>query len=100
MAERDLVRFFRAACTDSTAAADLLAARPGLVLDRLQRQEELFLAEGGTQVYAGDTALHAAAFSYRAALARRLVESGADLHARNRRGAQSTISINSWVAWA
>jgi ankyrin repeat protein len=39
-------------------------------------------------VYAGDTALHAAAFAYDSDFARRLVDSGADVRARNRRGAE------------
>jgi ankyrin repeat protein len=65
-----------------------LDRRPELALARIERAEELFLAECHAQVYAGDTALHAAAFAYDAALARKLVALGADIHARNRRGAQ------------
>jgi ankyrin repeat protein len=38
-------------------------------------------------VYAGDTALHVAAAAYRVTIARKLIDAGADLAARNRRGA-------------
>ncbi len=37
---------------------------------------------------AGDTALHIAAAAYRTDLAQRLVAAGADVRARNRRGAE------------
>jgi ankyrin repeat protein len=36
-------------------------------------------------VYAGDTALHVAAAAHRDAIARALIDAGADVHARNRR---------------
>jgi ankyrin repeat protein len=39
-------------------------------------------------IYQGDTALHAAAFAYDVELARDLVARGADIRARNRRGAE------------
>ena len=52
------------------------------------RRDEFFLAERLAQVYEGDTALHAAAFSYDAEMARHLVARGADVRARNRRGAE------------
>ena len=48
--------------------------------------EEFFLTPIRMQLYSGDTALHVAAASYDAALARKLVEAGADVRARNRRG--------------
>jgi Ankyrin repeats (many copies)/Ankyrin repeat len=47
-----------------------------------------FLAEVGRYIYAGDTALHIAAAAYSADFAGRLISAGADVHARNRRGAQ------------
>jgi hypothetical protein len=88
-AERDLIRLIRAAAADQTAVAvQLLATASDLALDRLGRGEEFFLAEGHAQLYAGDSALHAAAFSYHRQLARQLVGMGADVQARNRRGAQ------------
>lgn len=88
-AERGLVRFIRAAAAGRhAAAARLLAASPQLAADRLERDEEFFLAECHAQLYAGDSALHAAAFSYSRDLARQLVGLGADVRARNRRGAE------------
>jgi len=42
----------------------------------------------GHYVYSGDTALHIAAASYREEIARKLIAMGADVHARNRRGAE------------
>jgi Ankyrin repeats (many copies) len=79
----------RAAAADQTAvAAQLLATSPTLALDRLERGEEFFLAECHAQLYAGDSALHAAAFSYNRDLARQLVGMGSDVQAGNRRGAQ------------
>ena len=69
-------------------AAQLLAATPELAQAVVGRGEEFFLAECHAQVYAGDTALHAAAFAYDVELARALVAAGADVRARNRRGAE------------
>jgi ankyrin repeat protein len=54
----------------------------------MARRDEFFLADRLAQVYEGDTALHAAAFSYDAEMARELVRRGADVRARNRRGAE------------
>ncbi len=45
------------------------------------------MAEIGHYVYVGDTALHVAAAGYGARAARALVDAGADVAARNRRGA-------------
>jgi ankyrin repeat protein len=47
-----------------------------------------FLAAIHHYVYAGDTALHIAAAAYKRELVGSLLEWGADVHARNRRGAQ------------
>jgi Ankyrin repeats (many copies) len=66
----------------------MLDTSPALVVARIKRAEECFLDDCGAQVYEGDTLLQAASFTHNAALARRLVESGADVHARNRRGAE------------
>ena len=66
----------------------LLDATPSLVTAGVARRDEFFLAERRAQVYEGDTALHAAAFSYDAEMARELVTRGADVRARNRRGAE------------
>jgi ankyrin repeat protein len=82
------------AAGDDTRATELLAASPSLAKARVERgatrQEstEYFLDEIGHCVYAGDTALHIAAASNQPAIARALVAAGADVHAKNRRGAQ------------
>lgn len=73
---------------DGEAADQLLDAEPGLTSACIGRTAELFLEECFVQVYAGDTALHAAAFAYDVGIARRLVDSGADVRARNRRGGE------------
>jgi hypothetical protein len=73
---------------DRAVVADLLDASPSLAMARLLRSDEFFVAECHAQVYEGDTALHAAGFAYDAVLARSLVERGADVRAKNRRGAE------------
>ena len=85
----DLARLLVAiANLDHTAAVDLLSATPSLATARLARREEFFLAERLTQVYEGDTALHAAGFSYEPEMAQDLITRGAEIRARNRRGAE------------
>jgi hypothetical protein len=76
------------AAGDRTLARALLDTTPPLVTARLARGDEFFLTACRAQVYEGDTALHAAAFAYDCELARDLVARGADISARNRRGAQ------------
>lgn len=73
---------------DHRAARDLLSATPSLATARLARADEFFLAERLAQVYEGDTALHAAGFSYDSGMARDLITRGAQIRARNRRGAE------------
>jgi ankyrin repeat protein len=73
---------------DHDTARDLLDTTPALVTAGLARSDEFFLAERLAQVYQGDTALHAAAFSYDTAMARDLIGRGAAVRARNRRGAE------------
>lgn len=86
---RDLTRLMDAiAAGDQRAAVALLDASPSLVTAGLPRRDERLLAERLAQVYEGDTALHAAAFSYDVGMARELVTRGADIRARNRRGAE------------
>jgi hypothetical protein len=86
----DLVGFMRAiAAGDGTTIGRLLTDRPGLAEARLRGAEaEFFLEQRLLQVYVGDSALHVAAASYDTALAQRLVAAGADVRARNRRGAE------------
>jgi ankyrin repeat protein len=59
-----------------------------LVAARVARHEELLLPAPRVQLYEGDTALHAAAFSYDVEIAQTLAALGADVRARNRRGAE------------
>ena len=50
--------------------------------------EYYYLEEIGRYIYAGDTALHVAAAAYRTEIVQELVLKGANVRARNRRGAQ------------
>jgi hypothetical protein len=85
----DLTRLLVAiAKLDHGVAVDLLNATPSLATATLAPGEEFFLAERLAQVYEGDTALHAAGFSYDPEMARDLVTRGAGIRARNRRGAE------------
>jgi hypothetical protein len=90
-----LMRLARAiVADDAVAALRLLAASPTLAIARVevgasrQGPTGYFFAEIIHYLYAGDTALHAAAAGYRVAIARALIAAGADVQARNRRGAQ------------
>ena len=74
--------------SDHKAAMALLDATPSLATAGLARRDEFFLAERLVQVYEGDTALHAAGFSYDREMARDLIARGADIRAGNRRGAE------------
>src|SRR6267142_2372524 len=74
--------------SDHRGALRLLEATPSLATARVARRDDFFLAERLAQVYEGDTALHAAAFSYDSEMARELLTRGADVRARNRRGAE------------
>jgi hypothetical protein len=89
------MRLFRAiAAGDLAGAARLLAASPTLAIAQLeegatrQRSTDYFFTEIQHYVYAGDTALHVAAASYQPEIARALIAGGADVSAKNRRGAQ------------
>jgi ankyrin repeat protein len=82
------------AAGDVALASRLLTASPSLATAHLgqgaTRLEAIdyYLDEINHYVYAGDTALHVAAASYQRDLARALIQSGADVRTRNRRGAQ------------
>jgi hypothetical protein len=89
------MKLFRAIAAGDGATVDrLLAASPKLGNARLEHgatrgdATDFFLSDISHHVYTGDTPLHVAAASYHAGLARLLVSSGADVAARNRRGAQ------------
>ncbi len=76
------------AAGDRALARAMLDGRPVLVTAQLARRDEFFADRCRAQVYAGDTALHAAAFAYDREMAGELVARGADVRARNRRGAE------------
>jgi hypothetical protein len=88
---------------DHKTAVILLTAAPSLASAELERRDEFFLAERLAQVYAGDTALHAAGFSYDAEMARDLINRGANIRARNRRGAEplhaAVIGVPGSASW-
>jgi hypothetical protein len=85
----DLARLLVAiAAGDRTVVRASLDTAPMLATARLARRDEFFIAECHAQVYEGDTALHAAAFAYDREIAADLVARGADIRARNRRGAE------------
>jgi ankyrin repeat protein len=69
-------------------AAPALAYRPARVGASRQHPGPYFLAAISHYVYAGDTALHLAAAAHQPELAEALVALGADVQARNRRGAE------------
>lgn len=79
---------------DAALAARLLDASPDLARTRVlkgatrQDAKPHYLAGIGHYLYAGDTALHVAAAAYRHITARDLLAKGADVRARNRRGAE------------
>ncbi|HEY4611142.1 MAG TPA: ankyrin repeat domain-containing protein [Ilumatobacteraceae bacterium] len=88
-ANRDLIALMRAmGCGRGDTVVQALSADPHLAKARLDRGDELFVPECHAQVYAGDTLLHAAAFTYDVETARAFVSAGADVHAKNRRGAE------------
>jgi hypothetical protein len=61
---------------DHDAVLALLTEAPRLATASLIRRDEFFLTERFAQVYQGDTALHAAGFSYDSEMARALVALG------------------------
>ncbi|HKF21046.1 MAG TPA: ankyrin repeat domain-containing protein [Candidatus Angelobacter sp.] len=77
-----------------TEAIALLRHSPMLARQSLaegatrQGATDFFLHEIKHYLYAGDTLLHAAAAGYRSRISRALLECGADVSARNRRGAE------------
>jgi hypothetical protein len=76
------------AANDRADVVARLDATPALATARLPRTDEFLLTERLVQLYEGDTALHAAAFSYDVDIARELLARGADIHAVNRRKAE------------
>jgi hypothetical protein len=90
-----LMSLVRAIVTNDAAATwRLLAMTPTLANAHFaqgatrQAANAYYLHEIEHYLYAGDTALHIAAAAYQTEMTRKLVAMGADVHARNRRGAQ------------
>jgi hypothetical protein len=79
---------------DACEVAKLISKTPslaqGCVAVGAMRESatDFYFQEINHYLYAGDTALHAAAAAYRIDIARTLIENGADIAARNRRGAE------------
>jgi hypothetical protein len=87
----DLIRAIVA--DDAARALRLLATAPALARAYVEEgatrahAKAHFLEEIAHYLYVGDTALHIAAAAYQAEIARKLIALGADVEARNRRGA-------------
>jgi hypothetical protein len=95
MSDAALITLVRTIVTaDDTVAFHLLAANPALAKARFeigatrQTAETFYLDEIGHYIYAGDTALHLAAAAYRQEIVPKLIATGANVRARNRRGAE------------
>ena len=79
---------------DAATASQLLADSPDLAHTRVEKgatrqaATDNYILEIEHYLYAGDSALHAAAAAHRPAMIRLLVAGGAEVDARNRRGAQ------------
>jgi ankyrin repeat protein len=82
------------AAGDEALALSMLGTTPALARAALtsgacrQSAGDHYIDEIAHYAYAGDTALHLAAAAYRRDVAQRLVGLGADIRARNRRGAE------------
>jgi hypothetical protein len=95
MPDAALMALVRAiAAGDAAVAARLLAASPALARRPFakgatrQGAKGYFLDAIGHYLYAGHTALHVAAAAYQPETVRKLITAGADVRARNRRGAE------------
>jgi hypothetical protein len=95
MSDAALMTLVRTIVTaDDIVASHLLAVNPALAKARFQigatRQtaETFYLNEIGHYIYAGDTALHLAAAAYHQEIVPKLMATGANVRARNRRGAE------------
>ncbi len=84
---KDLVE--AVATSDHEGVLILLANSPSRATSSLARSDERFLAELPRPDLRGDTTLHAAGFSYDSEMAWVLLARGADIRAKNRRGAES-----------
>lgn len=77
---------------DAATAVSMLVASPDLARERAGADRDAtgdrFFEEILHYMYGGDSALHMAAAAYRSEIARDLIAKGADIGARNRRGAE------------
>jgi hypothetical protein len=71
---------------DAPAVRRMLAASPSIITARATA--DFFLGRIGHYLYGGDTALHIASAAHRPAVVRVLIRAGADVRAKNRRGAE------------
>jgi hypothetical protein len=87
---------------DSALFSKLMAHSPALATETFRRgatrqgwnPRSDFLEAIGHVIYAGDTALHFAAASYRPDMVTQLIKAGADVRARNRRGCEPLHSAS------
>ena len=93
--DNSLLEFAQAVVAGAAAVASrMLAASPELPVAALGEgatrhgAKDYFLEEIRHSLYRGDTALHVAAAAYRDEIARKLIAAGANVRARNRRGAE------------
>ena len=107
MSDAALITLVRTIVTaDDTVAFHLLAANPALAKARFeigatrQTAETFYLDEIGHYIYAGDTALHLAAAAYRQEIVPKLIATGANVRARNRRGAEPPFTTRSMACRA
>jgi len=91
----ELIRLIRLiAAGDQDESMRLIDRSPSLARTSMgtgatrQGSTDFFLRNIGHYVYAGDTALHIAAAAYNTDVAQRLLAQGAQVRARNRRGAE------------
>ena len=95
--EQRLRRLVDAIVANDTALfAELMDSSPALAAASFSRGATrqgpspgtYFIEEIGHYIFAGDTALHFAAASYRQSMADKLIKAGANVRAKNRRGAE------------
>jgi ankyrin repeat protein len=94
MDDRGLFEVMRAvAAGDGASATGSLRSSPDLATATLspainRSAADYFLEDCGLQLYSGDTLLHVAAAAYDTGCCELFVDAGADVRARNRRGAE------------
>ena len=95
MPDAALMTLIRAmVATDRAVALSLLEANPALArahfeLGATRRTAKTYhMYEIGHYIYAGDTALHVAAAAHQQEIVQKLIAAGANVRARNRRGAE------------